>query len=94
MSQSIIIDARKLLKDRKKNKRSSGKLNRSLTFKVEPTKLTISAEDYANYVDKGTRNFKGNSFLTDAVESNIKTYGDNLTEELGEQVIEELLKIE
>jgi len=94
LSQSIIIDARKLLKQRKKNKNSSGKLNRSFTYKVDKTKTTISAEDYANYVDSGTRKMKGNFYLTDAVDQNINTYGEQLADDAGEQIIKEILKNE
>ena len=89
MGNDIVSDARKNLKTRKKDKNSSGKLSRSLSSKVDAdgNELTIYAEDYAEFVDQGTKDSSGNDFLTDAVNNNINEYGDKLTEAVGDDII-------
>ena len=56
LGTSIIKTARKYLKARKKDKRSSGKLNRSMKQRVSDNELIIVGEDYAEFVDQGTKN--------------------------------------
>jgi hypothetical protein len=87
----IVKDAKKNIKSRKKDKKSSGKLRKSLKSSVKVTpqgdKLTIVAEDYALFVDQGTDDSKGNFFLTDAVDKNIKEYGDKIADAIGEDIL-------
>ena len=90
LGDSIITDAKKLLKARKKNKRSSGKLRKSLKSNLNDTTLTIYGEHYANYVDSGTRYFKGNDYLTDSVDNNLKEYGDKIAEVIGDDILAQI----
>ena len=86
LGAGIVNDAKRYLKARKKDKRSSGKLRRSLKSKVSDNELTIFAEDYAIYVDQGTRDSKGNLFLTDAITDNINKYEDQLMAAIFEDI--------
>jgi len=91
LGEDIVKDAKKNLKSRKIDKRSSGKLRRSLESEVKDTsqgsEITIYAEDYALFVDQGTDDSKGNDFLTDAVDNNLKEYGDKIADAIGEDIL-------
>ena len=91
LGKGIIKDARKNLKQRKKDKHSSGKLSKSLKSRVKSSQqgnvLTIYAEDYALFVDQGTDDSRGNDFLTDAVDDNIRKYGDIIAEQIADDII-------
>lgn len=87
LGDSIVRDARVNLKARKKDKNSSGNLSRSLKSDVVDTTLTIYGADYANYVDGGTRYFKGNEYLIDSVDYNLEKYGTEMAEQISEDFL-------
>jgi len=92
LGEDIVEDAKKNLKVRKINKLSSGKLSKSLFSTAFDSKCNIFAVDYAEFVDQGTREIKGNKFLTDAVDDNIKAYGDKLADAVGDDILDKLDK--
>ena len=89
LGDDIVAEAKLNLKNRKIDKRSSGKLSKSLEAKVVGDKLIIYAEDYGIHVDQGTRDFNGNKFLTDAVNFHIR----DIQTVIEDAVIEELKQI-
>ena len=92
LGTAIVSDAKRNLKTRKKDKNSSGKLGNSLSSKVNNDELIIYAEDYAEFVDQGTKDSKGNDFLTDAVNKNFNAFGDKVAEAYAEDLLDKLDK--
>lgn len=90
MGKAIITDAKKNLKSRKKDKRSSGKLRKSLKYETNNNSIEIYGEDYAEFVDQGTKEIKGNEFLTDAVDNNIEKYGEAIADAVVEDILSQI----
>lgn len=89
LGNKIVVDAKENLRTRKKDKGSSGRLGNSFSSKVIDDKLIITSEDYAEFVDQGTKDSKGNRFLTDAVNNNLK----DITKIIGEAIIDDIEQI-
>ena len=90
----IVNDAKRNIKKRKKDKKSSGDLRKSLKSKVSTDEsIIITGEDYAVWVDQGTKDSKGNDFLTDAVEDNIDDMIDEIIDDMVDSLTETLNKI-
>lgn len=89
----IVKDAKRNLKKRKKDKKSSGDLSKSLKSNSSTNTIVITGEDYAVFVDQGTKDSKGNEFLTDAVEDNIDDMIDEIIDDMVDSLTETLNKI-